>query len=155
LFVRYDYSSGIQFHNKSIPTSFTIFENGRTVVEARTLSVAEPPAASDPVFDPAGLTPLGSGRIMYPGVSRAILPLPVGQANLTTNPTAQVVILRGSLYAGKLSEIEVLASSDPALNQEAVKHVGDFAQLRGPSQPGATLQSSEQFFTVEFVPFRR
>ena len=50
LYVRYDYSSGIRFHDKFIPTGFTISEAGQTVVEARTLSVTDPPASTDPIF---------------------------------------------------------------------------------------------------------
>lgn len=40
---RYDYSSGIQFHGKSIPTAFSISVNGQAVIEARTIAVSDPP----------------------------------------------------------------------------------------------------------------
>jgi hypothetical protein len=51
-----------------------------------------------------------------------------------------------------LSEVEVLASSDAALNQTARDRAQQ--QNRMPfsqTQPGATPQSHEMFFTFEFV----
>src|SRR5580658_402749 len=72
LFVRYDYSSGIRFHDKFIPTAFSISENGQVVAAARTIGVSDPPARSEAMFDTAGLTPLGSGRAMNPGMNMAI-----------------------------------------------------------------------------------
>src|SRR5580698_9736135 len=59
LFIRYDYSSGIRFHDKFIPTAFNIFENGQAVAEARTIAVTEPPARTDAMFDTTGLIELG------------------------------------------------------------------------------------------------
>ena len=64
MFVHYDYSSGIDFHGKKIPTGFQITEAGRIVIEARTVSVADPQVKPG-LFDTAGLRALGAGRIYH------------------------------------------------------------------------------------------
>jgi hypothetical protein len=154
LFIRYDYSSGIRFHNKFIPTAFTIYENGQPVAEARTVSVTDPPARTDPMFSPAGLTPLGSGRAMNPGMNIALPVIAPGQRFPTTNANAvmQAVTLHGNLAGdGHLSEAEILASSDPTLNQAALKQAESVFKARAQNQPGATAQSSELILTFEFI----
>ena len=99
LFVHYDYSSALRFHDKTIPTGFTISEAGHTVVEARTISVTDPPDSKDPMFNPAGLTALGVGRAMNPGSNQPIMmPVP-GRPFPTSNANAvlQVVVLHGNV----------------------------------------------------------
>lgn len=154
LFVRYDYSSGIKFHNTFVPTTFSIVENGRVVVEARTISATEPPAATDPMFDTAGLTAIGSGPVMNRwGNIPMILPAP-GQrlVNINASAVMQVVSLHGDISGdGHLSEVEILASTNPSLHQAAADQATSMMQGRAPAQPGATVQSSEVFLTFEFV----
>lgn len=154
LFVRYDYSSGIRFHNKFIPTAFSISENGHVVAEARTIGVTDPPARTDAMFDTAGLTVLGAGRAMNPGLNSAIPVFAPGQLFRTLNANAamQAVTLHGNLAGdGALSEVEILASSDPGLNQAAITQANSLALGRARNQPGATAQSSELILTLEFV----
>jgi hypothetical protein len=154
LFVRYDYSSGIRFHDKFIPTAFSISENGKVVADARTIGVADPPARTDAMFDTAGLTPLGAGRAMNPGMNFAIPVFAPGQHFPASNAAAamQAVTLHGNLAGdGTLSEVEILASSDPGLNQAAVNQANTLAHGRAQNQPGATAQSSELMLTFEFV----
>ena len=154
LFIRYDYSSGIRFHNKFIPTAFSISEKGQAVVEARTLGVTDPPARTDAMFDTAGLIPLGAGREMNPGFNMAI-PMPApGQRFPSSNATAamQAVTLHGNVAQdGTLSEVEILASSDPNLDQAAVNQANSLGLGRARNQPGATAQSSELILTIEFI----
>lgn len=154
LFIRYDYSSGIQFHGKSIPTAFSISVNGQAVIEARTIAVSDPPARTDAMFDRTGLVELGAGRSMNPNMRMtASMPVP-GQPFPTSAAAAamQVVTLHGnSAPNGGLSEIEILASSDPGLNQTAIAQATAMAQRRARDQPGATPQSSELMMTFRFV----
>lgn len=156
LYVHYDYSAAIHFHGKIIPGAFSVTEAGRTVIQAKTESVNDPVDPDSALFNSAGLSPSGVGREMTPpNRSRSLIPLNGNfqQAASIANPLIQVVILHGTVAPdGQLSEVEVLASSDPSLNQTA----RDRAQQRNPmpfarSQPGATPQSHEMFFTFEFV----
>ena len=154
LFVRYDYSSGIQFHDKRIPTAFSISENGQVVLEAQTVSVTDPPARTDAMFDTAGLTALGAGRAMNPGMNITFPTAVPGQGFPRDNASAaiQMVTLHGNLSGdGKLSEVEILASTDPGLNQAAIAQASSLAQMRAQNQPGATAQSSELLLSLEFV----
>ena len=162
LFIRYDYSSGIRFHNKFIPTVFTITENGQTVAEAKTVSVTDPPAATDAMFNPAGLTALGSGRAMNPGMNLPLVQFVAGQRMPSSNANApysgvemQAVTMHGNIAGdGSLSEAEILASSDSTLNQPAIERAKDVFKARAQNQPGATAQSSELILTFEFVTTR-
>jgi hypothetical protein len=154
LFVRYDYSSAIRFHDKSIPTGFIISEGGRTVAEARTISVTDPPAHTDAMFSPAGLKALGAGRAMNPGFNMPIVMPAPGRPFPDSNENAamQVVTLHGNVSGeGRLSEVEILASSDASLNQAALDNANTITQSRVHRQPGATAQSSEVILTFEFV----
>jgi hypothetical protein len=154
LFVRYDYSSGMRFHNTFIPTTFAISENGHVVAEARTISATDPPAATDPMFDTAGLTALGAGPVMNRGGNMPMMMPAPGQHVFApnTSPAIQVVALHGDVSGnGQLSEVEILASTDPSLNQAAVEQATSMAQSRATVQPGAIAQSSEMFLTFEFI----
>lgn len=154
VFVRYDYSSAMKLHNTSVPTAFSIFENGRAVAEARTISATDPPPATDPMFETTGLTAVGSGRAMNPGWHMPILLPAPGQRLQGANTSAamQIVSLHGNATGdGHLTEVEILASTDQAFNQAAIDQAASFAQMRVPVQPGATMQSSEMFLTFEFI----
>jgi hypothetical protein len=94
LFVHYDHSSELRFHNKSIPTGFTISEAGQTVVEARTISVTDPAGAKDALFNPAGLTPLGAGRAMSPGSNQPMMVVAPGHSFPPSTAKAELQILR-------------------------------------------------------------
>jgi hypothetical protein len=106
------------------------------------------------MFDTAGLTPLGAGREMNPGFNMAIPASAPGQRFPASNATAamQAVTLHGNLAGdGTLSEVEILASSDPNLDQAAVNQANSLAHGRAQNQPGATAQSSELILTFEFI----
>jgi hypothetical protein len=154
LFVHYDYASAVTFHGKIIPGSFTITEAGRTVTEARTLSVTDPVDSKDTSFNPSGLAPVGVGRAMNPPANfRSLIsapgrPLPSSSANVAV----QVVVLHGNVSQdGRLSETEILASSDASLNQAALERAYTTNLGAGQNQPGVTPQSREIFLTFEFV----
>jgi hypothetical protein len=156
LYIHYDYSNGIKFHNKIIPGSFTISESGRIVVTAKTESVADPGDLKSALFDPAGMTPLGVGTAMTPAIHlRTMAPLDFQSLRTAKNLVVQEVVLHGSFSPdGHLSETELLASTDASLNQKALDHANQFGKNLGsaiPAQPGATLQSHEMIFTLEFV----
>jgi hypothetical protein len=154
LFVHYDYSGAVSFHGKTVAAAFTITEGGRPVIEARTLGVTDPPDPKNPIFDTAGLVSLGVGREMTPA-SRVRGMATNGSggrgAAPMANPVIQVVTLHGNAGPdGKLSEIGILASSDASLNQAALDRTTNWG-VGNRSQPGATAQSNEVFFTWEFV----
>lgn len=156
LYIHYDYSNGIKFHNRTIPGSFTISESGRVVVTAKTESVADPGDPKSSLFDSAGLTALGVGTAMTPAMNlRTMAPLDFQSLRTAKNLVVQEVVLHGNMSPdGHLSETELLASTDASLNQKALDQANQFGKTMGSfsqAQPGATQQSHEMIFTFEFV----
>jgi hypothetical protein len=156
LYIHYDYSNGIKFHNKIIPGSFTISEAGRVVIEAKTESVSDPGDPKSALFDSAGMTALGVGSAMTPAMNlRTMAPFDFNALRSAKNLAVQVVVLHGDLSPdGHLSETELLASTDASLNQKALDQANQFSKTMGSiaqPQPGVTPQSHEMIFTFEFV----
>ena len=156
MYIHYDYSNGIKFHNKTIPGAFTISEAGRVVITAKTESVSDPGDPKSALFDPAGLTPLGVGSAMTPAINlRTMAPFDFNTLRSAKSLGVQEVVLHGNMSPdGHLSETELLASTDASLNQKALDQASQFGKNFGSvtqAQPGATPQSHEMIFTFEFV----
>lgn len=149
LYVVYDYSERLQFHGKSIANKFTISEAGQTIIEAKTESVTDPPD-NPAAFEPAGLQAIGVGPAMSgPWRMRSMRPLPAG----SVNGAGGVVVLHGMQSPdGQLTEVEVLASSDPTLNQTALEAASKWkgGLLGRESEPGVTPQSHEVLMTIQY-----
>lgn len=150
LYTVYDYSQAIHFHDRLIPDKFTITEAGRAIIEAQTLSVTDPP--KDPaLFETAGLAQVGAGSLMSaPWNFRSIAFSP----SVAPGSTQIVTLHAVQSASGEISGAEVLASSNPALNQAALEQASQFPG-RDPSdepEPGATPQSHQLLLTVVFVP---
>jgi hypothetical protein len=61
------------------------------------------------------------------------------------------VALHGMMSpSGKISDIEILASSDPNLNQTALARAANSHIWASQVQAGATPESYEVYFTMEF-----
>jgi len=152
VFVSYDYTNAFHFHDKAIPGKFTITIAGQTVAEARTESVKDPGAMDPALFQPAGLEKIGVGSLMTrPWKIRTTAMS--GSGN--TQGALQFVVLDGMVTPdGQMGEVQVVASSNAALNQSALDKAAAFRgwQSAEGAQPGATPLSHEVFFTVQFVP---
>lgn len=150
LYIHYDYASAPTFHGKTIPAGFTITEAGKTVIEAKTESVADPPDSTNPLFAAAGLTPLGVGQVMTAPV-HWIGAFHAPGSNGGSNSTAQMVVLHGSLSPDNhVSETEILASTDPGLNLTALERANSHKGFSNEAQPGTTPRSREILFVYEF-----
>jgi hypothetical protein len=157
LYFQYDYSKALQFHGKLIPNGFTVRQAGQTVVEAQTESVTDP-VDNPEAFQVAGLNQIGVGTIMSSARQyRLRLPLPnasqssASQSN-ASGATAQVVELHGlQSPAGQVSDVEVLASSDSALNDAAIAFASRWQGMSQESPSGATPQSQEVVMMVQYV----
>jgi hypothetical protein len=155
LYVSYDYTNAIHFHDRIVPGKFTITEAGETVEEARTESVTDPGAMDPPLFQPDGLEKVGARSLMTrPWKVRTRSMSGAG----SSNGTLQVVVLDGIVTAdGQFGELHVVASSNAAMNQAAMDEAANWKnwQSQEEAQPGATPQSHEAFFTIEFLPSRQ
>ncbi len=151
LYVVYDYSKTITFHDELIPNKFTITQAGQTVVEAETESVTDP-ANNPAAFQPAGLTQVGVGPIMTaPWRFHMRVPSPTAAPAGTT----QLVALHAMQSPdGQLSDVELLASSDASLNQTALAFASKWqGGMLGKDvvEPGVTPQSHEVLLTLDYV----
>ncbi len=147
VYVLYDYSNAVNFHGKVIPSRFTIAEGGHTVVEARTESITDPAGLDSSLFEPSTLSQTGIGPLMTRAWN-------IGAATPTgavSNAAPQAVEVHGMMTpGGELTETEIVASTDPALNQTALAQSSQWHGLEE-VQPGATPASHEVFLTVQFT----
>ncbi|MGA2882514.1 MAG: hypothetical protein ABSG13_26470 [Bryobacteraceae bacterium] len=152
-YIVYDYSKAVPFHGKLIPNGFTITQAGQTIVEAQTESVTAP-ANNPAAFQPAGLNQIGVGAVMS-GTwrSRTRMPLPGGPQAAVAQTTAPVVVLHGMQAPnGKVSDLEMVASSDPSLNESALAFATQWQGGMLGQQPdtGATPQSHEFMMLIQY-----
>jgi hypothetical protein len=154
-FVRYDYSAALHFHDKiTVPDSFTIYEAGKTIVEARTESIGEPATATDAMFEGSGLRAVGTGQVTDPPAKIMSI---VFNRNAGEGTPAQVVIVAAMLSAnGRVLQHEVLSTTDESENAIALDHVAKsgIAQMKAKvqQQPGTTPRAQEVIYTIEIVP---
>jgi len=151
MYVIYDYSNARHLGNVTFPDKFTITEAGQTVVEAQVDSLTQPVTADASIYTPAGLTALGVGfPLTAPWRMQDI------EFGGTANPNmakGQFVVVRGMISPdGSVTDAEVLASSNPDLNQRALQRATQPRRIAPPDdQNGATPQSHEAFFTTLFL----
>lgn len=154
MIIRYDYSQALHFHDTIIiPNGFTIYENGRSVVEAKTVSVGEAPSANDPMFQGEGLRPIGTGQVTDPPLR---IFSAINRRDMTEGPS-QIVVVSAMVEAdGRVAEKEVVASTDENANAIALDHVEKSgvvqARTQNPQQPGTTPRAQEMIYTIVISP---
>jgi hypothetical protein len=153
LYIGYDYANAIHFHQQFIPDGFSILENGQTVIRARTDSVTDAPPTTSNLFSTDGLAAVGVGQLIaVPMVVRGS----DYNSKLSEGSGPRVVTLQGMLSPkGQLSEVEILATTDPSIDQIAIRHASRIPAVRrmGAPQPGQSPPAREAVFTFEFLPF--
>ena len=150
LYVLYDYSKGLQFHDRAIANKFTITQGGHAIIEAETESVGD--AKENPAeLDLSGLSAVGMGSIMTaPWRMRSFVPT----AGVSNDGGGQIVVLHGMQSSnGHLSDMEVITSTNASLNTAALDYAAAWkGGLMGRDvEPGATPQSHEIFLTLQYV----
>ncbi len=151
MYVIYDYSNAKHLGNITFPGKFTITEAGQTVVEAQVDSLTPPATVDASLYTPAGLKALGVGfPLTAPWRMQDIEYEGKPNPNVTK---AQFVVVRGMVSPdGSLTDAEVVASSNPDLNQKALERAAQSHRMMPQDdQNGATPQSHEAFFTTLFV----
>lgn len=149
LYYVYDYSKALSFHGKLIPNGFTVTLAGQKIIEAQIESVTDP-ADNPALFQPAGLNQIGVGAVMTSAWRLRTMQRLGASA---PGPTAQIVTLDGMQSpGGQLSDLEILASSDPGLNSSAQEWASKWqgGLLGEETESGATPQSHEVIITVEY-----
>jgi hypothetical protein len=150
LYVHYDYANGTKFHDTLVPGKFVITQAGQTVIDAQTVSVTDP--SNDPAaFQPAGLNKVGMGPVISPPWHyHANAPAPSG---VSLDQPQIVVVHAMQSPKGRLSDTEIVASSNPSLNNSALQYASKWKS--GPMgavvAPGATPQSHQILLTLRYV----
>lgn len=154
LYIHYDYAKAIAFHNIIVPAKFVITQAGQTVIEAQTVSITDPPADLSS-FQPSGLSTIGMGPAMSPPWHyHTTLPYTGG----ATSDVPQMVVLHGMQSPkGRLTDPEILVSSDPSLNNSALQYAAKWkaGPMAAVVEPGVTPQSHEVFLTLRYVSSQR
>jgi hypothetical protein len=154
-YVRYDYSSALHFHDTiTIPDGFTIYEAGKTIVEAHTISVGDPASVNDAIFDGTGLQPVGTGSVTDPPARISSMVFNNAEA---AGATPQVVVVAAMLTSkGVVQEHEILVTTNESADALAVDHLAKsgIAQMKSQvqQQPGTVPRAQEVIFTIEIVP---
>lgn len=151
MYIRYDYGNAIHFHDHIVPAGFTIYENGRAVVEAKTDNVSDPPSANSEMFQTGSLNSLGAGAVLAPSVGA----WNSGPAQDTSISSDQLVVVLGSISPeGKFNEVEIVSTTDERLNDAAIQRASHAMALNNNrnDQPGATPQSREIILVERFLP---
>ncbi len=146
----FDYSKALSFHDKVIPNKFTVTQGGRVVIEGQIDSIADP-VKDAALFQPTNLNAIGVGAIMtQPWRYRLTLPA----AETTAENTGAIVMLHGMQPpSGKLTDVELIGSTNPSFNNAALSFASNWGGGTPPenAEPGATAQSHEVFLTLHYV----
>ncbi len=147
LYVLYDYSQALHFHDRLIPNKFTITQAGRTMIEAQTTAVGDPP--KDPLlYQPNGMNQTGVGSLMTsPWIMNRRAP-----SALVSPGAADLVVLHGmKSKTGQIGDIELLATSNNALTPRAMDYALKWQQSNSEDvEPGATPLSHEVIMMFTF-----
>ncbi len=158
LYVHYSYSTAPNFHGVFVATGFEIEQAGRTILEAKTDSVTDPPDAKDPMFSNAGLTAAGVGQGMT--ASRNVDMMPPTACFARGNPdacagtpTVQVVGLHGMISPeGQLATPRSRRRAYPNLYSEPATRptmlLREGYQVAWHNPENLTPQSQEAFVTL-------
>jgi hypothetical protein len=154
LYVHYEYGGAFHFHDKLIANAFTIFEAGRIVIEAKTISVDDAPNPASDIFRPDGLKELGLGIAVGRGETVSSWGVdPNLQPSRTKMLKMDIAVGHGVTDGnGKLTELEVLASSDPTMNDRVMNHLKRWRAAGSAvgSQRGTTTPAHEVIYLFKF-----
>jgi len=150
-YVLFDYSKALPFHDKVIPNKFTVTQGGQVVIEGQIASIADPP--TDPaLYQPSNLNAIGVGAIMtQPWRYRMMFPA----QDASAGGAGAVVVMHGMQSpGGRLTDVELIDSTNPAFNSAALTFAskwGGGVPTDENAEPGATPQSHEVFLTLHYV----
>jgi len=149
IYVFYDYTNALKFHDRILPGTVTIDENGAAVVEAQLTSIPDTDPSDTAPFTPtAQMKSQGPAVVLFaPGRGTRIVPTPNIQPGAAIEP---VVVHVAFDEQGKVAESEVLQSNSFSAQALAlVAQTPRFAEL--PQADGTPPRQRESFIRVEFT----
>jgi TonB family protein len=146
IYVTYDYSDALHFHNRVLPREITIVEGETTVLSVRLAGITDPVSSDAAYFEATDqMKARGPGAmLMTPGRFPLSVPLSTGQAG-----SVQPVIVVAEIGAdGRVLEAEVLQDSNPALARQALEVVRKASY--SPQQEDGVPQQKQWYINVRF-----
>lgn len=149
VYIGYDYSNALRFHDRMLPGSMTIWENGTPVVEAQLSGISDTDGS-----DRSPFTPTAEMKAQGPAVTLAA-PIQfqdvLRTADVTAGSTVQPAIVHVTFdEEGVAQESEVLQSS--GMSQTALSFITGKKIWAAPNVPGAPPRQREAYILVEFQP---
>jgi hypothetical protein len=147
LYVLYDYSQSYRLASRELPGKMTVIENDATVIEERIESLEHLAKV-----DPASFAPTAQMQADPRGAVMAGLKKISLWPDKPSAGDVHCVVVFGLLTPdGKITEVHALQSSDPSLNDAALRRVSQMT-LQFPVAPAADREQHELFAVVHFTP---
>ena len=149
LYVFYDYTNALKFHDRVLPGAVTIHENGTAVLQAQLTSVADTdPSNTAPFTLTAQMKAQGPAVVLFsPMQMTRMMPSQNVQPGVPVEPAIVHVTLDEQ---GNVQESELLQTS--GLSAQALEFVTHDKLWAVPQTPGTPPRQRELFVRVEFVP---
>jgi hypothetical protein len=151
LYVFYDYTNALKFHDRILAGAVTIHENGTAIVQAQLTSVVDTdPSNIAPFIPTAQMQSQGPAVVLFsPGRMTRLVPSP----NVPQGATVQPAIVHVTLdEEGKVQESELLQTS--GVSAQALDLVAQTKLWPVPQAGGTPPRQRELFVTVAYVPAR-
>lgn len=152
IYVFYDYTNALKFHDRTLPSAVTIYENGVAVVQAQLTGITDTnPADTSPFTPTAQMREQGPAVVLFaPILMTRRVPVPGTQDAALVEPVEVHVTLDEQ---GKVQESELLQSS--GLSAQALDFVRQMEIWPAPQAGGTPPRQREAFVRVEYIPAPR
>lgn len=148
IYVFYGYGNALHFHDRTLPASVTIKENGTSVVEAQLTGIADADPSNMAAFIPTSQMKAHGPAVVLntPMRTSMVLPSASGQPGPSGEPAIVHVTLDDQ---GNVEESEVLQTSGASAS--ALNFVRGMKWFAMPRPPGAPLRQRELYIRVGSV----
>jgi hypothetical protein len=153
IFALYDYTNALKFHDRILPGSVTIEENGAAVVQAQLTNIADTDATKTAPFTPtAQMVQQGPAAVLFrPTRSRRYVSSP----DVAKDASIQPVIVHVTVdEQGNVQESEVLQTTSMSDRALSLLRERPLPIMLAPEATGTPPRQREAFVRVEFGPMR-
>jgi hypothetical protein len=149
IYVAYDYTNALRFHDRLLPGSLTVTENGAAVLRAQLTSIADTDPANLAPFTPTAEMKAQGPAVVLGGISE--FTQIVNAADIQAGAPIQPAVVHVTFdEAGAAQEAELLQTN--GMSARALDHVTHMKIWAAANPPGAPPRQREAYITVEFVP---
>jgi hypothetical protein len=149
IYVAYDYSSALRFHDRTLPGSITVTENGTVVLRAQLTSIVDTDPSNVSPFTPTTqMKAHGPAVVLYQPIQFVN---PVFSKDIQPGTPVEPTIVHVTFNEeGIVQESELLQTS--GLSAQALDVVTKMKFRGAPNASGAPPRQREAYIRVEFLP---